>query len=114
MTGRLPDDALLNEFLACAMPRIMERFSPSRVILFGSRVRGSAGPDSDLDMIMVSEAFQNIRFPERMGMVLKSFEFPMHVDILCYTPEEFVIAQRRSPIVRSALDHGFDQIPVAA
>jgi predicted nucleotidyltransferase len=29
--------------------RIAERFSPDRIILFGSRARGDAGPDSDID-----------------------------------------------------------------
>jgi len=28
--------------------RIAERFAPDRIILFGSRARGDAGPDSDI------------------------------------------------------------------
>jgi predicted nucleotidyltransferase len=32
---------------------IVERFAPSRVILFGSVAQGTEGPDSDLDLLVV-------------------------------------------------------------
>jgi predicted nucleotidyltransferase len=36
--------------------RIAEQFSPDRIILFGSRARGDAGPESDIDlMVLFSE-----------------------------------------------------------
>lgn len=33
--------------------RIVERFDPEKVILFGSYARGTAGPDSDVDLLIV-------------------------------------------------------------
>jgi predicted nucleotidyltransferase len=33
--------------------RIVEQFQPRRVILFGSHARGTAGPDSDVDLFVV-------------------------------------------------------------
>jgi hypothetical protein len=33
--------------------RIAERFSPDKIILFGSRARGEAGPDSDVDLLVL-------------------------------------------------------------
>ncbi len=33
--------------------RIVERFNPEKVILFGSYARGTAGPDSDVDLLVV-------------------------------------------------------------
>lgn len=33
--------------------RIVERFNPELVILFGSHARGEAGPDSDVDLLVV-------------------------------------------------------------
>ena len=33
--------------------RIAERFSPDKIILFGSRARGDAGPDSDIDLLVL-------------------------------------------------------------
>jgi predicted nucleotidyltransferase len=33
--------------------RIAEQFSPEKIILFGSHARGDAGPDSDVDLLVV-------------------------------------------------------------
>jgi len=33
--------------------RIVRQFRPERVILFGSHARGEAGPDSDVDLLVV-------------------------------------------------------------
>jgi predicted nucleotidyltransferase len=33
--------------------RIVERFDPEKIILFGSHARGEAGPDSDVDLLIV-------------------------------------------------------------
>src|SRR3972149_9032400 len=33
--------------------RIVERFKPEKVILFGPYARGTAGPDSDVDLLVV-------------------------------------------------------------
>ena len=34
--------------------RIIERFEPQRIILFGSYASGTPGPDSDLDLLVVT------------------------------------------------------------
>lgn len=33
--------------------RIVDYFHPRRIILFGSRARGEAGPDSDIDLLVI-------------------------------------------------------------
>jgi predicted nucleotidyltransferase len=33
--------------------RIVKRFGPERIVLFGSHARGDAGPDSDVDLLVV-------------------------------------------------------------
>ena len=33
--------------------RIADRFRPERIILFGSHARGDAGPDSDIDLLVI-------------------------------------------------------------
>jgi predicted nucleotidyltransferase len=35
--------------------RLVERFAPERIILFGSWARGEAGPDSDVDLLLVMD-----------------------------------------------------------
>ena len=44
-----PDQAVIDE----AVRRIVEAVQPVRVILFGSAARGEAGPDSDIDLLVV-------------------------------------------------------------
>ncbi len=33
--------------------RIVDYFNPRRILLFGSRARGEAGPDSDIDLLVI-------------------------------------------------------------
>lgn len=48
------DDA--RTWLPVAVERIVERFQPKRLLLFGSQVHGSPRPDSDVDLLVVAEA----------------------------------------------------------
>jgi len=41
--------------------RIVERFHPEKVILFGSHARGEAGPDSDVDLLVVMPVRGSVR-----------------------------------------------------
>ncbi len=66
---------------------IVERFHPRKVLLFGSYARGTAGPDSDLDLIVEMESdkpwYQRI---VDMQSVFATRDWAM--DILVFTPEE--------------------------
>ncbi|GAB4581455.1 MAG: hypothetical protein Fur0022_42020 [Anaerolineales bacterium] len=44
-----------------AVERIVRRFNPLRIILFGSWARGDARPDSDLDLLIVLPQVENKR-----------------------------------------------------
>lgn len=35
------------------LDRVVEYFHPRRIVLFGSRSRGQAGPDSDIDLLVI-------------------------------------------------------------
>ncbi len=52
-TEELP--AVTAEMIAEAVDRIVRRFRPLKVILFGSHARGQAGPHSDVDLLVVLE-----------------------------------------------------------
>jgi uncharacterized protein len=47
MTTNVPDDPILERFRAAVTDIYGDRMA--RVVLFGSRARGDAGPDSDYD-----------------------------------------------------------------
>jgi len=44
-----PPDSILNDLVA----RIRRVVEPERIILFGSSARGTAGPNSDLDVLVI-------------------------------------------------------------
>jgi uncharacterized protein len=71
---------------------IVNEVNPETIILFGSRGRGDARPDSDVDLLIVeSEPFspQRTRFGEinRVYMALK--DMPLTKDVLLYSRDEF-------------------------
>jgi len=68
--------------------RIVREFSPDRVILFGSHARGQAGPDSDVDLLVVMPVRgQKHKKQVQIRVALHDIRVPM--DIIVTTPEEF-------------------------
>ncbi len=68
--------------------RIVQKFDPERVILFGSQARADAGPDSDVDLLVVMDVKGNksekcVEIRGALG------EFLVPLDILITTPEDF-------------------------
>jgi predicted nucleotidyltransferase len=71
---------------------IVRERSPEAIILFGSRARGNARADSDVDLLVIEkEPFspQHSRRKEvaRLQMALR--DFPLSKDILLYSRDEF-------------------------
>ncbi len=102
----LHSDPILKTFIETIVPVIKKEMSPSKIVIFGSRVRGEATEESDIDVIIVSDFFKGIKFVRRMALVLKTFHFTKHVDFICYTPDEFEKIQNGSVIIKSALTEG--------
>jgi predicted nucleotidyltransferase len=76
-------DSYLNEIV-----RVLKRYEPERIVLFGSRVRGEADEHSDYDLVVIK--LTDRPFLERLrDMVPYLVELARPVDILVYTPEEF-------------------------
>ena len=72
--------------------RIVERFHPNRIVLFGSHARGDAGPESDIDLFIEMES--DLRPLDRAVEVQRFFGLrPWGLDVFVYTPAE-VAAQR--------------------
>jgi uncharacterized protein len=68
--------------------RIVTRFHPEQVILFGSHARGEAGPDSDVDLLVVMD-FEGSAFEKGLEVQLALHDFLIAKDIIVTTPEAF-------------------------
>src|SRR5258708_6463801 len=68
--------------------RIAKEFDPEQIILFGSQARGEAGPDSDVDLLVVMDVAGS-KLEQRLEIrrVLRDFSLPL--DILVTSPEDF-------------------------
>ena len=67
---------------------IVRRFDPDRIILFGSHARGQAGPDSDVDLLVVMAVPGSKRDKAvEIAVALHGFRLPK--DVIVTTPEEF-------------------------
>ena len=68
--------------------RIVSGFHPERIILFGSHARGEAGPDSDVDLLVVMP-FLGSKREKQIEIRLALQGIPIPKDIVVTTPEEF-------------------------
>jgi len=68
--------------------RIVKQFRPEKIILFGSHARGDAGPDSDVDLLIVMPV-EGSRREKRIEIRLALHDIKVAKDILVSTPEEF-------------------------
>ena len=68
---------------------IVRRFHPERIILFGSHARDNAGPDSDVDLLVVMPVAGSKRETAiRISMALH--HIPLAIDVIVTTPEDFI------------------------
>ena len=86
--------------------RLTERFNPQEIILFGSHARGTAGPDSDVDLLVIMPV-SGSRRDMQVEMRVALFDIPVPKDIILVTPDE-VERQRNvvGTIIRPALREG--------
>lgn len=99
-------DKYISEFMERHLESIKTAYRPKGLWFFGSRVAGKPREESDIDLLLVSDGFKGTKFIYRMGDFLKRFDYPKHIDALCYTPEEFEKKQKEIGIVREAIEKG--------
>lgn len=75
------------QVIAEAVRRIVEGFAPEQIILFGSHARGTAGPDSDADFLIVMPVSGSKR-RKAAEIDLALAEIGMPKDVIVVTPEE--------------------------
>jgi predicted nucleotidyltransferase len=78
-SGRIPRAAIRKY-----VNLIVDKFHPDKVILFGSHAYGNPDPDSDVDLLVVMPAKNELTQSIRIG---QAFWSPFALDLLVCTPE---------------------------
>ncbi len=87
------------QILSTVLERLVSRFQPLRIIVFGSRARGDAKPDSDIDLLVVMPTVEDKR-RAAVEMRRELDDLPIGKDIVVTTPEEI---SRRGHLVGTIL-----------
>jgi predicted nucleotidyltransferase len=75
------------QIIAEMVRRIVEGFNPEKIILFGSYARGTAGPDSDVDLLVVA-AVQGGKRKLAVQIYRSLAGVGLCKDVIVVTPEE--------------------------
>ena len=94
------------DLLPAVVERIVRRFAPVRIILFGSRARGTARPDSDLDLLVVLPKAPDRR-AAAVAVMRELADLPVGKDIIVSTPEHLAErGQVNGRVYKAALEEG--------
>jgi predicted nucleotidyltransferase len=100
------DQQRLDRTLDRMVKRLVSRFKPDQIILFGSHARGTARPESDIDLLVVLPLSGSKRAKQvEMRVALHDIRVPK--DIIVATPQE-ITRQRNivGTLIRPALREG--------
>lgn len=82
-----------DEALSILVERLRETLHPQSIVLFGSHARGTAGPDSDIDLLVVVDRVDDPR--QAMAEALRLFpDLPVPKDIIVTDPVRLARRQR--------------------
>ncbi len=69
--------------------RLIKTYNPIEIYIFGSHARGTACPDSDLDLAIIVEELSKDRHQLLMDGYRALYGMRIYKDLLLYTKEEF-------------------------
>ncbi|RJP20646.1 MAG: nucleotidyltransferase domain-containing protein [Candidatus Omnitrophota bacterium] len=82
----------INEQIDEMVKRIVQRFDPKKIILFGSQARGDANKDSDVDLLVIME-FDGLKREKQVEIGLELYDIDVPIDVIVHTPREFICYQ---------------------
>ena len=93
------------EILEEVVRRIVQTADPEKIILFGSAARGKAGPESDLDLLIIKAGVHRRRLARKIYQNL--YGVGAAVDIVVVTPEDVErYRDTHALVIKPALQEG--------
>jgi predicted nucleotidyltransferase len=92
--------------LATIIQRLVRRYRPERIVVFGSAAAGTADADSDIDLLIIKETDDG--YFDRLGKVRRLLDTWQPLDIFVLTPRELEKAatENRYFVVEEILKKG--------
>jgi len=80
---------VMSSIIGKIVEKIINKFNPEKVVLFGSYAWGSPEKDSDIDLFIVKD-FNGRRFEElkRIRRIISEENSEAPIDVLIYKPDE--------------------------
>ncbi len=76
------------------------------LILFGSWARDTWKKDSDIDLLVVGDSFQDSNIFQRMERISKLWEHQPNIEIICYTGNELIEQIKKSLLLWEVFEFG--------
>ncbi len=99
-------DAQTMKLISGQLNFISKKYHPEKIILFGSRARGDHLKESDIDLLIISKAFQGMDWRERIIGAFGRWDKRQMLEPICLTPDEFKERRQQLGIVRQAVKEG--------
>jgi uncharacterized protein len=87
---------------------LTKKYKVDKLILFGSYAKGTNHPNSDVDLLIISEDFSNIHVLDRNYPLYFIWDAESDVDFLCYTPDEVKRHSKVPTICQTAIREGVE------
>lgn len=102
----LKDPQTITQTIETMVRRLVDRFDPDQIILFGSHARGTAGPDSDVDLLVVMP--EGTHRGDTMGYLYQTVRgVGLPFDVMVATPQDLEkYGDRPGLVYRTALREG--------
>jgi predicted nucleotidyltransferase len=101
---RLPSGRIPRAAIRKYVRQVVEKFRPEKVILFGSHAYGTPDADSDVDLLVVMPAANQINQAVRIGL---SVPAPFPLDLIVRTPENLAYRLKWNDwFLREVVDRG--------
>lgn len=94
------------EELISEIKEFLRTVGAEEAILFGSRASGEHLERSDVDLIVIGDKFDTMRFVDRLVFLHRHWRLPYFLEGLAYTRKEIEQLEKTRGIIREAKEHG--------
>lgn len=96
----------VDEMLCSYVDELKKKIKLEKVILYGSRARGDALKNSDIDLIIISDDFERFSFLERLEFLELQWKYSIPIEAIGYTAKEYEEMSGKIGIISEVVKYG--------